>query len=103
MKAMKNTASNAKALAKLPSLVTELKDTIAAAFLEIKNAGEELKDNEGKTDEVKTKCEAKKVTTPKDCYLECGKSIEATPELEKKWKASKSGGKGKSKGKAKSK
>jgi hypothetical protein len=89
MRAVKNTASNSKNLAKLPGLVNDLKDLIANAFKEIQGAGAEMNENKDKSEEIKKKCTDKKADTPKTCYLECGKEIESSKELEKKWKASK--------------
>ena len=89
MRAVKNTASNSQQLTKVPGLVTSLKDLVADSFSEIKAASEELQENQGKSEEIKTKCQEKKADDPKDCYLLCGKPIEVTPEKEKAWKEAK--------------
>ena len=89
MRAVKNTASNAKALTQVPGLVTSLKDCVADSFKEIQGAAGELNENKDKSEEIQKACQEKKAESPKDCYLTSGKPIETTPELEKAWKAKK--------------
>ena len=84
-----NTASNCRQLIKLPGLVTSLKDLVTDSFSEIKAAGDELQENQGKSEEIKVKCQKKKADHPKDCYLLWGKPIKVTPKKEKAWKAAK--------------
>lgn len=76
LRAVKNTATNCKNMAKLPELVTELKDTVADAIAEIQAACKELNAKKGDLANIGKKCAAAKKVSPKDCYLECGDKID---------------------------
>lgn len=83
-KAAKNTATNSKHMAKLPSLVTGLKDTIQEAFESIQGAGKELTAKKDKLSDIGKDCAAKKLEYPKDCYLECGDPINVDGNAKKR-------------------
>jgi hypothetical protein len=83
--AIKNTATNCKNLGSLPSLVNELRLTVQNSLLEIQGASKELEESKSKLSEIGKKCSEKKLTSPKDCYLECGKEVKVSPEAKKEW------------------
>lgn len=94
---MKNTASNVKSLGGLPALVNELKESIASSLAEISAASKEL--SKANPADIRTKCQAKKLTTPTECFKECGGEIKVTPEAKKAWEAERKAKKGAAKGK----
>ncbi len=98
MRAVKNTATNSKHMAKLPSLVTGLKDTIQEAFESIQGAGKELNDKKGKLSDIGKNCATKKLETPKCCYLEAGEPINCEGDAKKKHAARQKKSKAKKKG-----
>ena len=100
MKAVKNTATNCKALAGIPALCKELQETILSSLKEIQEAGKELEANKDKLGDIKKKCEAEKKTEACECYLLCGKPIVCSADDKKKWSASNKKAKAKAKAKA---
>jgi hypothetical protein len=85
LRAVKNTGTNCKMMAKLPALITELKDTVADGIAEIQAACKELNAKKGDLGNIGKKCAEKKKVSPKDCYLECGDAIGGDAEAKKKW------------------
>lgn len=85
LRAVKNTGTNCKNMAKLPGLVQELKDTVADAISEIQAACKELNAKKGDLGNIGKKCAAAKKVSPKDCYLECGDKIGSAGDDKKKW------------------
>lgn len=83
--AVKNTATNCRNLTALPSLINEFKQTVQNTLVEIQGATKELNEVKSKLSEIGKKCSAKNLTSPKECYLECGKPIKVTPEAKKEW------------------
>jgi hypothetical protein len=83
--AVKNTATNCRNLTSLPSLINEFKQTVQNTLAEIQGATKELNEVKSKLSEISKKCSAKNLTSPKECYLECGKPIKVTPEAKKEW------------------
>lgn len=82
---MKNTASNVKSIGGLPSLVNDLKDTIVNALKELQGAAGEIA--KASPVDVRTKCQAKKLTTAVQCHAECGAAVKASAEDKKAWEA----------------
>ena len=74
--AVRYTASNCSATAKLPGLVKELQTTITDSLAEIQAAAKELGEKQAKMSEIRQKCIDAKCKSAKDCYLECGNKIE---------------------------
>jgi len=89
--AVKNTATNSKQLGSLPALVNELRLTVQNSILEIQGATKELDESSGKLTTIGKKCSEKKLTSPKDCYLECGKEVKVSAEAKKEWEKKKKG------------
>ena len=87
MKAVKNSASNAKNMAKLPQLVADFKDTVQEALESVQGGTKELNAKKGDLSDIGKKCSEKGWESAKDCYLECGDEIEVTKEGEKKFAA----------------
>jgi hypothetical protein len=73
-------------MAALPGLVTNLANLIKDAFAELQGAGVELNENNGKSEEIKAKCQENKAESPKECYLTCGKPIPPPAKGDKKQK-----------------
>lgn len=84
IRAVKNTATNSKELAKLPAMVNGLKDTVTEALASIQGAGKELNAKKAKLAEIGKDCAAKDKTSPKDCYLAHGDPINAGGDAKKK-------------------
>lgn len=84
IKAVKNTASNSKNLAKLPGMVKGLTDCIKEALASVQGATKELNAKKGQLADIGKKCAEKNLTSPKDCYLAHGDPIEASAAAKKK-------------------
>ena len=83
--AVRNTITNVNALRKIPGLCNELQETVTNAFKELQETVKEYNEARSRAAEIKQACNEKGKETPKECYLECGKEIEETPELIKRW------------------
>lgn len=88
IRAVKNTGANCKNMAKLPSLITDLKDTVTAALEDVQGGSKELNAKKGKLSDIGKECNSKGKATAKDCYLLCGDPIKATDAQKKKHKES---------------
>jgi hypothetical protein len=86
-KAIKNTASNCKAMASLPSTINDFKNTIEDALMSIKASGTELNGKKDKLPDIAKNCASKKLVSAKDCYLEAGDKIEVDDKAKKRFAA----------------
>ena len=66
-------------------MVNDFKDTIVNALKELQAAASEI--SKASPADVRTKCQAKKLTCAVGCYKECGTPIKETPEGKKAWEA----------------
>ena len=94
--AVKNTASNCKHMASLPTLVNDLRKLVTDCITELQSIVKELNNKKTKLADIGKTCQSKKLVLPKECYLECGDKIDSSAEKKKEWDKNK--GKGKKKG-----
>ena len=66
-------------------MVNDLKDTIVNALKELQGAAGEL--SKASPVDIRTKCQAKKLTTAVACFKECAAPVKETPEGKKEWEA----------------
>lgn len=83
--AVRNTATNSRNLALLPTFLSNFSVTIKNSLQEIIEATKELKESKGKLSDIGKECAEKELTSPKDCYLECGRPINVSKETKKEW------------------
>mmetsp|Transcript_10327 Transcript_10327/g.11778 ORF Transcript_10327/g.11778 Transcript_10327/m.11778 type:complete len:123 (-) Transcript_10327:62-430(-) len=84
IRAVKNTATNAKQLAKLPGMVAAFKDSIMDAVKSLQGAGKELNAKKGQLTDIGKKCNESKLSSAKDCYLAHGDKIDDGGDAKKK-------------------
>ena len=84
LRAIKNTTSNVRAVAKLPTLVNDFKDTVMGAITNIQAAVKEINNKKGKMVDIGNKCAGKNLTSSRECYQECGDPIPAGDKKAKK-------------------
>jgi hypothetical protein len=65
--------------------LNELKNTIMSSLTDLQAAAKEI--GGANPNDIRTKCMAKKHTTPVDCLKECGMAVKETPEGKKAWEA----------------
>lgn len=78
IRAVRNCTGNVRAIAKLPTVVTDFKDCVMEAISNIQGAVKELNAKKGKLNDIGKKCSSKGLETPMACYGECGDPIAKT-------------------------
>ncbi|CAI2377454.1 unnamed protein product [Moneuplotes crassus] len=78
IRAVRNTTGNVRAIAKLPTVITDFKDCVMEAITNIQSAVKELNSKKAKLNDIGKKCSSKGLTTAMACYQECGDPIPKT-------------------------
>uniref|UniRef100_A0A7S3KSC3 Uncharacterized protein n=1 Tax=Euplotes crassus TaxID=5936 RepID=A0A7S3KSC3_EUPCR len=78
IRAVRNCTGNVRAIAKLPTVVTGLKDCVMESISNIQGAVKEINAKKAKLNDIGKKCSSKGLATPMACYQECGDPIAKT-------------------------